>query len=122
MHLDEDAVMSTVQSEPMNPVRLLLVDDQDLIRESLHIVLDMDPEINVVGLAENGHAAIKQCEEHQPDVVLMDIHMPVMDGLEATRTIRVARQRGRLRAAKGIASRVERVNETMTMPSWPSLT
>jgi DNA-binding NarL/FixJ family response regulator len=73
-----------------NPLKLLLVDDQDLIRESLHIVLDMDPEINVVGLAENGHAAIKQCEEHQPDVVLMDIHMPVMDGVEATRQIKAA--------------------------------
>ncbi|NEW07022.1 response regulator transcription factor [Paenibacillus sp. SYP-B3998] len=71
-----------------NQLKLLLVDDQDLIRESLHIVLDMDPEINVIGLAENGHAAIKQCEEHQPDVVLMDIHMPVMDGVEATRQIK----------------------------------
>ncbi|MEW9702120.1 response regulator [Paenibacillus sp. SI8] len=72
------------------PLKLLLVDDQDLIRESLHIVLDMDPEITVVGLAENGNAAIKQCEEHQPDVVLMDIHMPVMDGVEATRQIKAA--------------------------------
>ncbi|MBD0379619.1 response regulator [Paenibacillus sedimenti] len=73
-----------------NPLKLLLVDDQDLIRESLHIVLDMDPDINVVGLAENGHVALKQCEEHQPDVVLMDIHMPVMDGVEATRQIKAA--------------------------------
>lgn len=70
------------------PLKLLLVDDQDLIRESLHIVLDMDPDIQVVGLAENGHIAVKQCEEHQPDVVLMDIHMPVMDGVEATRQIK----------------------------------
>ncbi|KRF39171.1 response regulator [Paenibacillus sp. Soil787] len=72
------------------PLKLLLVDDQDLIRESLHIVLDMDPEIHVVGLAENGHIALKQCEEQQPDVVLMDIHMPVMDGVEATRQIKAA--------------------------------
>jgi len=70
------------------PLKLLLVDDQDLIRESLHIVLDMDPEIQVVGLAENGHVAIQQCEAHQPDVVLMDVHMPVMDGVEATRQIK----------------------------------
>ncbi|MDU0203640.1 MULTISPECIES: response regulator transcription factor [Paenibacillus] len=70
------------------PLKLLLVDDQDLIRESLHIVLGMDPDIEVVGLAENGHIAIQQCEEHQPDVVLMDIHMPVMDGVEATRKIK----------------------------------
>lgn len=72
------------------PLKLLLVDDQDLIRESLHIVLDMDPDIEVVGLAENGHVAIAQCEEQQPDVVLMDIHMPVMDGVEATRQIKLA--------------------------------
>ncbi|SDN37099.1 two component transcriptional regulator, LuxR family [Paenibacillus sp. yr247] len=70
------------------PLKLLLVDDQDLIRESLHIVLDMDPDIHVVGLAENGHIALKKCEEQQPDVVLMDIHMPVMDGVEATRQIK----------------------------------
>ncbi|OCT11166.1 DNA-binding response regulator [Paenibacillus pectinilyticus] len=72
------------------PLKLLLVDDQDLIRESLHIVLGMDPDIDVVGLAENGHVAVQQCEENQPDVVLMDIHMPIMDGVEATRQIKTA--------------------------------
>ncbi|WP_261808052.1 response regulator transcription factor [Paenibacillus sp. N3.4] len=72
------------------PLKLLLVDDQDLIRESLHIVLDMDPNIQVVGLAENGRVALKQCEELQPDIVLMDIHMPIMDGVEATRQIKEA--------------------------------
>jgi DNA-binding NarL/FixJ family response regulator len=72
----------------MKEIKLLLVDDQDLIRESLHIVLDMDPELKVVGLAENGSVALTLCEEHQPDVVLMDIHMPVMDGVEATRQLK----------------------------------
>jgi len=72
----------------MNPIKLLLADDQDLIRESLHIVLDMDPELQVAGLAENGQTAVRLCEEHQPDVVLMDIHMPVLDGVEATRQIK----------------------------------
>ncbi|UJF34236.1 response regulator [Paenibacillus hexagrammi] len=70
------------------PLKLLLVDDQDLIRESLHIVLDMDPDITVVGLAENGHTAVRLCEELSPDIVLMDVHMPVMDGVEATRQIK----------------------------------
>ncbi len=70
------------------PLKLLLVDDQDLIRESLHIVLGMDPDIQVVGLAENGRVAVKLSEEVQPDVVLMDIHMPIMDGVEATRQIK----------------------------------
>jgi DNA-binding NarL/FixJ family response regulator len=72
----------------MKEIKLLLVDDQDLIRESLHIVLDMDPQIEVVGLAENGHVAVQLCEEHQPNIVLMDIHMPIMDGVEATRQIK----------------------------------
>jgi DNA-binding NarL/FixJ family response regulator len=72
----------------MKPLRLLLVDDQELIRESLHIVLDMDPEIDVVGMAENGRVAVQCCESHQPDVILMDIHMPEMDGVEATRIIK----------------------------------
>ncbi|MBP1995015.1 response regulator transcription factor [Paenibacillus eucommiae] len=74
--------------EALEEIKLLLVDDQDLIRESLHIVLDMDPEIKVVGLAENGRVALELCETQQPHVVLMDIHMPIMDGVEATREIK----------------------------------
>lgn len=69
-------------------VRVLLVDDQELIRESLHIVLDMDPEIEVVGMAENGKQAIDLCVEYEPNLVLMDIHMPEMDGVEATKEIK----------------------------------
>lgn len=72
----------------MHPVRLLLVDDQELIRESLHIVLEMDPDIEVVDMAENGRVAVETCEKHRPDVVLMDLHMPEMDGVEATRIIK----------------------------------
>lgn len=72
----------------MGKLRLLLVDDQELIRESLHIVLNMEPDLEVVGLAENGKIAIELCESEQPDVVLMDLHMPIMDGVEATRQIK----------------------------------
>jgi len=72
----------------MEPVKLVLADDQDLIRESLHIVLDMDPELKVTGMAENGEAAVELCLQNRPDVVLMDIHMPRMDGVEATRIIK----------------------------------
>jgi DNA-binding NarL/FixJ family response regulator len=72
----------------MKEIKLLLADDQDLIRESLNIVLDMDPDIEVVALAENGEAAVAACRDKQPNVVLMDIHMPVMDGVEATKRIK----------------------------------
>jgi DNA-binding NarL/FixJ family response regulator len=70
------------------PIQLMLVDDQDLIRESLHIVLDMDPDIEVVALAENGKAALEKCEALKPNLVLMDIHMPEMNGVEATSAIK----------------------------------
>lgn len=72
----------------MKEIQLLLADDQDLIRESLHIVLDMDPDIEVTALAENGRAAVELCEKHQPDMVLMDIHMPELNGVEATKQIK----------------------------------
>ena len=72
----------------MDSVRILLVDDQELIRESLNIVLNIEEDLEVVGMAENGRLAVELCEAHQPDVVLMDIHMPVMDGIMATRLIK----------------------------------
>ncbi|MCP8969547.1 response regulator [Ectobacillus ponti] len=72
----------------MTPIRLLLVDDQELIRESLSIVLDLDPELEVAGLAANGEEALALCGQLQPQVVLMDIRMPVMDGITATREIK----------------------------------
>lgn len=68
--------------------RILIVDDQELIRESLSIVLGMEEDIEVVGIAQNGQIAVELCEKQQPDVVLMDIHMPVMDGILATRKIK----------------------------------
>jgi len=72
----------------VNNVRILLVDDQELIRESLSIVLNIEEDIEVIGMAENGRVAVEMCEREQPDVVLMDIHMPEMDGIVATRLIK----------------------------------
>lgn len=72
----------------MSKIKLLLVDDQDLIRESLNIVLAMEEDFEITGLVGNGEEAIKQCEQHKPDVILMDINMPVMDGIEATKIIK----------------------------------
>lgn len=73
----------------MGAIRVLIVDDQHLFAESLKFVIQGESggEISVVGLAENGAQAIELTERHAPDVVLMDIRMPVMDGVEATRRI-----------------------------------
>lgn len=68
-------------------IRLLLVDDQSLICQGLAAVLNQEEDLEVVGSAENGEAAIAQVKSLQPDVVLMDIRMPVMTGIEATRLI-----------------------------------
>ncbi|MBD2451909.1 response regulator transcription factor [Nostoc sp. FACHB-152] len=68
-------------------IRLLLVDDQSLICQGLKAMLTLEPDLQVVGTADNGETAIEQVTALQPDVVLMDIRMPVMDGREATRII-----------------------------------
>jgi DNA-binding NarL/FixJ family response regulator len=68
-------------------IRLLLVDDQELVCQGLQAMLNLEPDIEVVGSANNGQIAIQQVEVLQPHVVLMDIRMPIMDGREATRII-----------------------------------
>jgi DNA-binding NarL/FixJ family response regulator len=72
----------------MKKIRLLLVDDQELIRESLAFVINTDEDIEVVGLASNGEEALLLCETHKPTIVLMDIQMPILNGIEATRRIK----------------------------------
>jgi DNA-binding NarL/FixJ family response regulator len=69
-------------------VKVLIVDDDALIRESLKLLLDMEEDIEVVGTASNGQEAFDICKEERPDVVLMDIRMPVMDGVLGTKLIK----------------------------------
>jgi RNA polymerase sigma factor (sigma-70 family) len=68
-------------------IRLLLVDDQSLICQGLKAMLSLETDLEVVGTADNGEMAIEQVGTLKPDVVLMDLRMPVMDGREATRLI-----------------------------------
>jgi DNA-binding NarL/FixJ family response regulator len=68
-------------------IRILLVDDQSLIRQALSTLLNLEPDLEIVGTAENGETAIAQFTQLQPDVVLMDMRMPIMNGCQATQAI-----------------------------------
>ena len=75
-------------SRGQHPIRVLLVDDHAVLRQALQMLLQAQPEIEVVGGVTNGREAVRATEKLNPDVVLMDIVMPGLNGLEATRQIR----------------------------------
>ena len=76
------------EDEGVRRARLLIVDDHDLIRESTQLMLEGEPDLEVVGEAVNGLHALELCRQLRPDLVLMDVRMPEMDGLTATREIK----------------------------------
>jgi DNA-binding NarL/FixJ family response regulator len=74
----------------VEPITVLLVDDHAMIRVGLRSILQMEPDIQVVGEAEDGESATRLAESLRPNVVVMDIHLPGIDGIEATRRVRLA--------------------------------
>jgi DNA-binding NarL/FixJ family response regulator len=72
---------------PASPIRVVVADDQSLVRAGLRLILESEPGIVVVGEAEDGDEAVSSCLETDPDVVLMDIRMPGLDGIGATRRL-----------------------------------
>ena len=83
----------TVVSES---IKVLLVDDHPMAREGLHRLLEMEPDINVVGEAANGEEAMSKVQSLSPDVILMDVRMPTINGLEATRLLKIKNLRGKV--------------------------
>jgi NarL family two-component system response regulator LiaR len=69
-------------------IRILITDDHSVVRQGLRMFLELDPELEVIGEASNGEEAVTMARELRPDVVLMDLVMPVMDGISATGAIR----------------------------------
>ena len=71
----------------MEKIKVVIADDSDFVRDGMKIILDVDDDFEVLGCAANGREAVRLAQETRPDVILMDIQMPEMDGIEATKLI-----------------------------------
>ena len=80
--------MEPARAETADDIRVLVVDDEPLFVEMVHALLTAEAGISVVATARNGRLAVRLAEDLEPDVIVMDVSMPVMDGIEATRVIR----------------------------------
>jgi DNA-binding NarL/FixJ family response regulator len=103
--------MGTLRSPPL-VIRVLLADDNALVRRGLGSLLAIAGDVEVVAAASNGAEAVELCERHEPDVVLMDLSMPVLDGVGAVRRIRARRPHLRVLMLT-ISSDVERLADAL---------
>ena len=71
----------------MDKIKVIIADDSDFVRDGMKIILDVDDEFEVLGVASNGNEAIELAKKEAPDIFLMDIQMPIMDGIEATKIL-----------------------------------
>jgi len=88
--------MNEKQLKKDEPIRVLVVDDHTIIRKGIKAVLDLIPDIDLVGEAENGNQAVEMEQELIPDVILMDLMMPEMDGIECIKQIKEKRTKARI--------------------------
>ena len=79
--------VKSAETDSVKSIRILLVDDQSSVRRGLAMRLQLEPDITVIGEAEDGNAAVAAAQTLQPDVLVMDYEMPGMDGIEATKTL-----------------------------------
>ncbi len=84
---DDDGAQGPYEAGPDGQISVLLVDDQPLLRMGFRLILEGEPDLHIVGEASDGAEAVAQVARLLPDVVLMDVRMPILDGIEATRAI-----------------------------------
>ena len=102
-------------------IRVLITDDQAIVRKGIQALLATEPNIEVAGEAENGKDAIKQVEKLQPDVILMDLQMPEMDGIEAIGHITASRPNARILVLTSFATD-DKVFPAIKAGAWDLLT